>query len=50
MRVALSYHYDGVSEAAERRASPSTGRPTSFILSPWIGLFGDRFKICFEGS
>jgi hypothetical protein len=50
MRIALSYRYDGVSEAAERRASPSTGTPTLLILSPMIGVFGGRFSICFEGS
>ena len=44
-----SHHrYDGVSKALARAASPLTGRPTLLILSPVIGLIGDRLTHCFQ--
>jgi len=50
MRNASPYLYDRVSGAVARLAGPKSGRPTLLILSPWIGLFGGRFKTCYLGS
>lgn len=49
-REISSPRYDGVSKALARVAGPGTGRPTLFILSPMIGLVGDRFNICLPGT
>jgi len=42
--LSLYPYYDRVSEAVARLAGPMTGTPTSFILSPLIGVFGDKLK------